>query len=42
MPFKSKKQQKYMFMHHPKIAARWEDEYGTIQNPKGKKKKKKK
>jgi len=28
MPFKSKKQLKYMFKFHPEIARRWLKEYG--------------
>jgi len=34
MPFKSEKQQKYMFMKHPKIAKKWAKKYGTVGNPK--------
>ena len=30
MPFKSYKQQQYMFIHHPKIAKKWAEKYGTI------------
>ena len=26
MPFQSEKQRKYMHIHHPEIAQRWEDE----------------
>lgn len=29
MPFKSKKQMKFMFAKHPKIAKRWAKKYGT-------------
>lgn len=29
MPFKSKKQMKYMFAKLPKIAKRWAKKYGT-------------
>ena len=28
MPYKSEKQRAYMHIHHPKIAARWDKEYG--------------
>lgn len=27
MPFQSKAQMKYMYMHHPEIAKRWRKEY---------------
>jgi len=37
-PFKSKKQEKFLWATHPDIARRWENKYGTY---KGKKKKKK-
>ena len=40
MPFKSAKQRRYLHANHPKIAKRWEAEYGV--KPKLKKKKKKK
>ncbi len=40
MPFKSYKQQRYMFKHHPEIAKRWADKYGALKKPKGYKKKK--
>ena len=29
MPFKSKKQMKYMFANKPEIAKRWAKKYGT-------------
>lgn len=29
MPFKSKKQMRYMFAKHPRIAKRWAKKYGT-------------
>lgn len=32
MPFKSKKQQDYMFMKHPDIAARWAKETPDMKN----------
>jgi len=35
MPFRSYRQQAYMFMHHPKIAERWAHKYGTLKKPKG-------
>ena len=38
MPFKSAKQRRYLHANHPKIAKRWEAEYGA--KPKKKKKKK--
>ena len=28
MPFKSKAQERYLYKFHPKIAARWQKEYG--------------
>jgi len=31
MPFKSTKQQRYMFAKHPKIAEKWAKKYGTIK-----------
>ena len=37
MPFKSAKQRRYLHANHPKIAKRWEAEYGV--KPKLKKKK---
>ena len=36
MPFKSEKQRRYLHAKHPKIAKRWEAEYGA--KPKKKKK----
>lgn len=33
MPFRSYRQQKYMFAKHPKIAKRWADKYGTKRKP---------
>lgn len=32
MPFKSLKQQKYMFAKHPKIAKRWAKKYGAYKS----------
>ena len=29
MPYKSEKQRRFMHAKHPKIAARWDNEYGT-------------
>lgn len=29
MPFKSKRQRRYMFAKHPKIARRWAKKYGS-------------
>jgi len=34
MPFKSYRQQRYMFLRHPKIAKRWAKKYGTLKKPK--------
>lgn len=42
MPFKSFRQQKYMFAKHPKIAEEWAERYGTKKKPKGYKPGKKK
>ena len=42
MPFKSAKQRRYLHAQHPKIAKRWEAEYGAPTKKKKKKKKKKK
>ncbi len=39
-PFKSEKQRRYLWMHHPEIAKKWTKEHGS--KPVGKKKKKKK
>jgi hypothetical protein len=39
MPFKSEKQRRYMWVHHPKIARRWSHKYGS--KPRGKKKRRK-
>lgn len=39
MPFKSKKQRKYMWAKHPEIAEKWTKKYGS--KIKGKKKKSK-
>jgi len=37
MPFKSLKQQKYLYAKHPKIAKRWAKKYGTFKKKKVKK-----
>jgi hypothetical protein len=42
MPFKSKAQQRYMFVHHPKIAKKWAKKYGVAKNLPEKKVQKKK
>jgi len=43
MPFKSKAQQKFMHVKHPKIAKRWDDETPNMKElPKRAKKKSKK
>lgn len=34
MPFKSRKQMAYMFIHHPKIAKRWSKKYGGVKKKK--------
>lgn len=34
MPFRSKRQMRYMFAKHPKIAKRWAKKYGTKVKPK--------
>lgn len=41
MPFKSRKQERYMYKNEPEIAKKWEDKYGTFK-PKKKKKSKSK
>ena len=41
MPYKSEKQRKFMHAKHPKIAAKWDKEYGDKVTGKKKKKKKK-
>ena len=33
MPFKSFKQQSFMFAKHPEIAKKWADKYGTKDKP---------
>lgn len=38
MPFRSEKQRKYLWMHHPEIAKRWDEKYGSKIKPKKKKK----
>lgn len=42
MPFKSYKQQEYMFINHPEIAKRWAKTYGTLKKNKTSSKPKKK
>lgn len=42
MPFKSEKQRRYMHMAHPRIAARWEAEYGSKPKKSPKRKRRKK
>ena len=37
MPFKSKKQKKFMFAKHPDIAKRWAKKYGSKVKAKKKK-----
>lgn len=38
MPYRSAKQRAYMHIHHPKIAKRWDKEYGGKTVKKKKKK----
>lgn len=33
MPFKSKAQRAWMYVHHPKIAAKWQKETGKKKLP---------
>lgn len=41
MPFVSEAQRRYLYMHHPEIAKKWENKYGTPKRlPYHKKKKK--
>ncbi len=40
MPFKSEKQRKYLWIHNPEIAKKWEKEYGSAIVKKKKEKKK--
>jgi hypothetical protein len=42
MPYKSEKQRRYMHAKLPKIAARWDKEYGGLQGRKLKRRKKRK
>jgi len=37
MPFKSKKQEKYLWAKHPAIARKWEKKYGTFKSKKKRK-----
>jgi hypothetical protein len=41
MPFKSEKQRRYLWIHHPGIAREWSHKYGSKPVKGGKKKKKK-
>lgn len=34
MPFRSKKQRRYMWAKHPKIARKWTKKYGSKVKPK--------
>lgn len=34
MPYRSKKQRAFLHIHHPRIARRWDREYGTKIVPK--------
>lgn len=38
MPFRSKRQRRFMFANHPRIAKRWARKYGTKPRPKRRKK----
>lgn len=40
MPFRSEKQRRFLWMHHPEIAKRWTKEHGSKIVPSKKKKKK--
>ena len=42
MPFRSEKQRRYLWMHHPEIAKKWTKEHGSKIVPSKKKKKSKK
>lgn len=43
MPFESESQRRYLWLHHPELAKKWSDKYGTPKNlPKHKKLKRKK
>ena len=35
MPFKSYKQQKYLFAKEPALAKKWAKKYGSLKKPKG-------
>ena len=35
MPFKSYRQQRYLFLRKSKVAKRWAKKYGTLKKPKG-------
>jgi len=39
MPFKSLKQQRYLFMKKPKLARKWAKKYGTIKKQRRKRRK---
>ncbi len=40
MPFKSEKQRRYLWLHHPELARRWAKKYGSkIKKNKNKDKK---
>lgn len=39
MPFRSEKQRRYMWVHHPRIAKRWTAKYGSKPRPKKKSRK---
>lgn len=38
-PFKSKKQEKWMWANNPRLAREWENKYGTFKKKKKRKKK---
>jgi hypothetical protein len=39
MPFQSRKQQRFMYARHPKIAKRWQAKYGNPRKQRRKKRK---
>ncbi len=34
MPFRSEKQRRWLWMHHPEIAKKWSEKYGSKPKPK--------
>jgi hypothetical protein len=39
MPFKSAKQRRYLWKHHPELAKKWTKKYGSKPKPKKRRKK---